>query len=191
LFKYDIRELLGLDREVQNIRGSLKIETAKKVQLLTHISKEKNKLEYLENNPSIKETISKVLDKDVSLSEKIKTLFREQGITLVTVLTAFGMTIGFIVELLTPKVFKTSINGNNNDPKNNISHWIRNKIKALASLLGKLAGKLGSALPGILGSIISWILNRAKEVLGWVSQNLWSLILAVGALIYTYFITRK
>jgi len=101
------------------------------------------------------------------------------------------MTIGFIVELLTPKAFKTSINGNNNDPKNNISHWIRNKIKALASLLGKLAGKLGSALPGILGSIISWILNRAKEVLGWVSQNLWSLILAVGALIYTYFITRK
>ena len=31
---------------------------------------------------SIKETIAKVLDKDTSLGEKIRTLFREQGITI-------------------------------------------------------------------------------------------------------------
>ena len=31
---------------------------------------------------SFKETIAKVLDKDTSLSEKIRTLFREQGITI-------------------------------------------------------------------------------------------------------------
>ena len=39
---------------------------------------------------SIKETITKVLDKDASLGEKIRTLFREQGITIVSILTAFG-----------------------------------------------------------------------------------------------------
>ena len=41
--------------------------------------------------------------------------------------------------------------------------WIRNKLKALASLLGRLGIKAAEALPGIIGGIISWILNRAKE----------------------------
>ena len=46
---------------------------------------------------SIKESIAKVFDSRTSLGERIRTLFREQGITIVSVLTAFGMVIGFIV----------------------------------------------------------------------------------------------
>ena len=45
LFKYPLRELLGLDKEPKNIRGSLASEVAKKVQLEQHIEKEKGKLE--------------------------------------------------------------------------------------------------------------------------------------------------
>ena len=48
---------------------------------------------------SFKETIAKVLDKDTSLSEKIRTLFREQGITIASIL---GMAIGVLVEALLP-----------------------------------------------------------------------------------------
>ena len=40
------------------------------------------------------------------------------------------------------------------------------------------------------GSILSWILNRAKEVIGWLSQNLWEHLTSVGVLIYTYFMTQ-
>ena len=69
--------------------------------------------------------------------------------------------------------------------------WIRNKLKALASLLGKLGMKAAEALPGIIGGIISWILNRAKDVVGWVSQNLWALVVGIEGLIYTYMVTRK
>ena len=69
--------------------------------------------------------------------------------------------------------------------------WIRNKLKALASLPGKLGMKAAEALPGIIGGIISWILNRAKDVVGWVSQNLCSLVVGIGGLIYTYMVTRK
>ena len=46
---------------------------------------------------SFKETIAKVLDKDTSLGEKIRTLFREQGITIASILTAIGMAIGVLV----------------------------------------------------------------------------------------------
>ena len=48
------------------------------------------------------ETIAKVLDKDTSLAEKIRTLFREQGITIASILTAIGMAIGALVEALLP-----------------------------------------------------------------------------------------
>ena len=51
---------------------------------------------------SLKETIAKVLDKDTSLGEKIRTLFREQGITSASILTAIGMAIGVLVEALLP-----------------------------------------------------------------------------------------
>ena len=69
--------------------------------------------------------------------------------------------------------------------------WIRNKLKALASLLGRLRIKAAEALPGIIGGIISWILNRAKDVVGWVSQNLWALVVGVEGLTYTYMVTRR
>ena len=63
-------------------------------------------------------------------------------------------------------------------------------MKALSQLPGKLVDKALASLPGIIGSIISWILNIAKEVIGWLSQNLWALITSVGVLIYTYFMTK-
>ena len=47
-----------------------------------------------------------------------------------------------------------------------IKELIRNKLKALALLLGQLGIKAAEALPGIIGGIISWILNRAKDVAG-------------------------
>ena len=36
-----------------------------------------------------------------------------------------------------------------------LKEWLRNKLKALASLLGKLGVKVAEALPGIIGAIIS------------------------------------
>ena len=143
----------------------------------------------------IRESIMKFLDKETgTLGERIRTLFKEQGITIVSILTAIGMTIGVLIEALlggpsastpTPQSTTTS------DKKGGAREWIKNKLKALSSLLGKLAAKAGATLPGIIGSIISWILNRAKEVVGWLSNNLWALITGVGVLIYTYFMTNR
>ena len=72
-----------------------------------------------------------------------------------------------------------------------VKEWLRNKLKALASLLGRLDLKAAKALPGIIGAIISWILNRAVEVVGWVSQNVWALVVGIGGLLYTYMVTKK
>ena len=141
-------------------------------------------------------TIAKVLDKDTSLGEKIRTLFREQGITIASILTAIGMAIGVFAEAFLPGsggAATASGGGGEPPPKDEKGSkgWIRNKLKVLASLLGRLGIKAAEALPGIIGGIISWILNRAKDVVSWVSQNLWALVVGIGGLIYTYMVIRK
>ena len=138
-------------------------------------------------------TTAEVLDKDTSLAEKIQTLFREQGVTIASILTAIRMAIGVLVEALLPGGAATASGGGELPPKDEKGSkgWIRNKLKALAFLLGRLGIKAAEALPGIIGGIISWILNRAKDVVGWVSQNLWVLVVGIGGLIYTYMVTRK
>ena len=143
----------------------------------------------------IRESIMKFLDKETgTLVERIRTLFKEQGITIVSILTAVGMVIGVLVEALlggpSTTSTPTSQSTTTSDKKGGAREWIKNKLKALSSLLGKLAAKAGAALPGIIGSIVAWLLNRAKEVVGWLSQNLWALITGVGVLIYTYFMTK-
>ena len=142
----------------------------------------------------IRESIMKFLDKETgTLGERIRTLFKEQGITIVSILTAVGMVIGVLIEALLggPSVSApTSQSTTTSDKNSGAREWIKNKLKALSSLLGKLAAKAGAALPGIIGSIVAWLLNRAKEVVGWLSNNLWALITGVGVLIYTYFMTK-
>ena len=142
----------------------------------------------------IRGSITKFLDKETgTLGERIRTLFKEQGITIVSILTAVGMAIGVLIEALlgTPGASAPESGGTSGgDKKGGAREWIKNKLKALSQLLGKLADKALASLPGIIGSIISWILNRAKEVVGWLSQNLWALITGVGVLIYTYFMTK-
>ena len=140
LFEHPSHELLDLDKQLRSIRGSLKVEVAKEVELDRHIEMEKIELGEIQDDPrytkkqheelrkrlnklndelkvrqesidllkfrlksqitSIKETIAKVFDKDTSLGEKIRTLFREQGITIASILTAIGMAIGVLVEAL-------------------------------------------------------------------------------------------
>ena len=103
---------------------------------------------------SFKETIAKVLDKDASLGEKIRTLFREQGITIACILTAIRMAIGVLVEALLAggEGAAMSSGGGELPPKDEkgLKEWVRSKLKALASLLGKLGMKAAEALPGII-----------------------------------------
>ena len=134
---------------------------------------------------SFKETISKVLGKDTSLAEKIQTLFREQGIMIASILTAIRMASRVLVEALLPGGNAASGGGGEPPPKDEASlkEWIRNKLKALASLFGRLGIKAAEALPGIIGGIISWILSRAEDVVGWV--------VGVGGLIYANMVTRR
>ena len=59
LFKNPLCELLGLDRQLMSIRGSLKVEVAKKVELEEHIAKECRKLEEFREYPGVYDDVMK------------------------------------------------------------------------------------------------------------------------------------
>ena len=184
--KYSDDQRDMIEGRINKLRGEL-TERNKEIDILKgEASKQINQ---------IRGSITKFLDKETgTLGERIRTLFKEQGITIVSILTALGMTLGVLIEALLGGPSTTSTptpqSTTTNDKKGGAREWIKNKLKALSSLLGKSAAKAGAALPGIIGSIVAWLLNRAKEVVGWLSQNLWALITGVGVLIYTYFMTK-
>ena len=193
LFEHPLCELLGLDKQLRSIRGSLKVEVAKKLELEECIAKEPCKLKEFREYPgvyddamkeditkridnlnedlkvrqesidllkgrlknqitSFKETIAKVLDKDTSLAEKIRILFREQRIMIASILTAIGMAIRVLVKALLPGGGGggAMASGDKPPPKDEagLKEWIRNKLKALALLLGQLGIEAVEALPG-------------------------------------------
>ena len=60
----------------------------------------------------------------------------------------------------------------------------------MARLPERLGAKAAEVLPGIIG-VISWILIRAADVVGWVLQNLWALVVGIGRLLYMDMVTKK
>ena len=91
----------------------------------------------------IRESIMKFLDKETgTLGKRIRTLFKEQGITITSILTALGMTLGVLIEALlggpstsTPKSGGTS----GGDKKGGAREWIKNKIKSSITTTRKIS----------------------------------------------------
>ena len=78
----------------------------------------------------IRESIMKFLYKEMgTLGERIRTLFREQGITIISILTALGMTLGVLIEALLggPSTTSTSTSQSTttSDKKGRAREWIK------------------------------------------------------------------
>ena len=211
-----LRELRGLNKVLQTIRGELVNNLAKLTELDNHITREQNKLDdpdiveferqriterirdlkdervsrseaasasrgALRSQISrIRETINRLINEDTTLAERIRTLFREQGITIVSILTALGMVISTLVLAISggsAAVVPTP------PSKGGLREWVKKYLHALGRVLAKLAAKAGAALPGIIGSVVGWLLNILSKTAGWLASNLWALMLAVGSIL--------
>ena len=83
----------------------------------------------------IRESITKFLDKETgTLGEGIRTLFKEQGIMIVSILTAISMAIGVLIEALLggPNVPATTTSGGTSggDKKSGAREWIKKQIES-------------------------------------------------------------
>ena len=102
-FKYPLHKLLGLDKQLRSIRGTLKVEVAKKVQLEERIKKEHCKLEEFLEYPEVydnalREDITKQID---ALNDELAT--RQESISLLkgrlkSQITSFHETIAKVLD---------------------------------------------------------------------------------------------
>ena len=90
--KYSDDQRDMIEGKINKLRGEL-TERNKEIDILKgEASKQINQ---------IRGSITKFLDKETgTLGERIRTLFKEQGITIVSILTAVGMAIGVLIEAL-------------------------------------------------------------------------------------------
>ena len=159
----------------------------------------------------IKQTIDKMLHQDLTLGEQIQTLFREQGITIASVITALGLAIGMIVQGIlstakstlnptpkptptpepTPKPKPKPTPTPEPTPEPGIKGWIKQQLQKIANLLSKVADKMLIALPGIIGSVVSFILKAASTAVGFIAEHVWILALAMGGALYNYILVQN
>ena len=128
----------------------------------------------------IRQTLEKFLDKNKSLAGRIHTLFRKQGITIFSILTALSMTISTIVLSITG-VFRGGGETGGSPPKDEgvLKKW----LDRLANALKRFAGKTAEVLPAIVGSVVGAILSFLGEAVGFVAEHTWALIVSTAGLV--------
>ena len=117
----------------------------------------------------IRQTIERVLDKDTSLAEIIRTLFKEQSITIFSILSVLPMAISKIV---------LAITGGDSPPteeKGVLKKW----LDRLADALKRLTKNVVKELSVIAGRIFGAILSFLGKTIGFVAENTWALIVFV------------
>jgi hypothetical protein len=214
----NLREIRGLDKAMQTIRGELTNNLAKLSVLDDRIALEKRKLTETDNDElknliterlrniederaarleaastnrealrsqinRFRETIHRILNEDTTLAERIRTLFREHGITIASILTAIGMTISTLVFALTGGSGAVVPTPPPPSDKGGLKEWAKKHLRALGRVLANLAGKAAAALPGIIGSLVSWLLNLLGKTVTWLAENVWAIVLTVGGLL--------
>ena len=105
------------------------------------------------------------------LSERIKDIFKKYGVTVTAVLLAAGVTIGAVVSTITKALVATG--------------------KALGAGLKEIGAKLGSMLPGLIGSIVSFLFKAAGQVVGFLAEHRWLLILATVAFLFEQYFKKQ
>ena len=161
----------------------------------------------------LRRSIENFIDSDDTLGSRVRTLFRREGVTIASLLTAIGMTIATVVEgiVLATKSAVSAVTPKPPAPKpkppgpkpdvpdtpieppkppeppkpKTWTDWLKDQLQKIANLLLKLGDKVLIALPGIIGAVVNFVLKSAGAVVGFLADHLWTFALVVGGISYT------
>ena len=139
----------------------------------------------------IRQTLNKIADKDRSLKERLNILWREQGLTIVSVLTAVGLTISTLVLALIPRGGAAGGAGGSGSNPHRVRDWVKRGLKALARVFGRIAKWALAALPGAIGSIISWIFSLLKTVVTKAGEHAYAVVGFIAVFISYFFFKNQ
>ena len=161
----------------------------------------------------LRQSLENFIDSDSTLGNRVRALFRREGVTIASHLTAIGMTIVAVVEGIVlatrstvsavtpapkppgpkppgpkPDVPDTPIEPPKppEPPKPKTwTDWFKDQLQKIANLLLKLGDKALIALPGIIGAVVNFVLKSAGAVVGFLADHLWAFAVVVGGILYT------
>ena len=171
------REIRDRSRKLESVLSDIELEKQARLEALST-----NRATLRSQINRIHETFRRLLHEDTTLAERIRTLFREQGIAIASILTAIGMAISTLVLALTGGGGSAPVPAPKPPDKSGLKECEKH-LQALGRTLANLAGKAAVALPGIIGSIVSWLLSTLGKTATWLAENLWALVIAVGTLL--------
>jgi hypothetical protein len=125
-------------------------------------------------------------DETRSLGERLRELFRRDGLTIGALITAIGMTISTIVLAIMPHSTPTPTPTDNNNI-DKVKTAVKKALVKMANFLLDLAKKALTALPGVIGTIISFLLKTAGEAVFFLSEHLIVLFLALLLGVFEFF----
>ena len=108
------------------------------------------------------ESANEEIEQRMTLRDRVKTIFKKYGLSVLAVASAVGVVIGVIVA--------------------NLKNGLTSLGKGVGNELKNIGKKLGEILPGLVGAIASFVFRTAGEVVGFLAKNAWLLI--VGVAIY-------
>jgi hypothetical protein len=155
----------------------------------------------------IRDTIDKVLNIDRGLGEQLRTIFTEQGVTIVSLVAAVSAILAAIITALTRAAGSAAqaVTGGGANPGKppgpdapsepsesaGARQYVKNALEKFSQLMKKLATKVLAALPGIIGSIVSWLLSLLGRAASWFAQNLWLFAAALIAIVLAELRSRR
>ena len=105
------------------------------------------------------------------LRERVKEIFKKNGVTVTAIFIAAGVVIGAVISTLTKGLKATG--------------------KAMANGLKEIAAKLGSLLPGLIGQIATFLFKTAANAVGFLAEHTWLIILAAVAFLFEKYIKKR
>ena len=114
------------------------------------------------------------------MAERIRTLFREKGITIAAILTVLSMTISTIILAITGV---SGGGGGAGGPSSKDKGTLKKWLDRLADALKRLARKTAEELPAIVGSVVDVILSFLGKAVEFVAEHTWALTVFVVGLI--------
>jgi len=110
-------------------------------------------------------------ERALPLGERIREIFKKYGLTVTAILLAAGITIRAVVGMVTNALKATG--------------------KAFGAGLKEIGTKLGSLLPGLISQVVSFLFKTAGQVVGYLAEHTWLLILAAVFFIFEKYIKKQ
>ena len=132
------REIRDRIRKLESVLSDIELERQARLEALST-----NRVTLRSQINRIRETFRLLLHEDTTMAERIRTLFREQGITIASILTTIGMATSALVLALTGGGGSVPAPAPEPPDKSGLKEWVKNTYRPLgAPWLIKLARPL-------------------------------------------------